>query len=213
MRRPTPGPGWQTNLVPAVLLALSVLNVGWAWAGYRYGRHWYRFLFRSRARGIVLHHTASDGWRDGKLLDAAAIDRDHAARNFGLKYHGRVYHIGYHYVILADGTVQPGRPEEAPGAHTTGHNDYLGICLVGSFSSVGDPDGRLQPARPTEKQLTALIALVRRLMDKYDFEVSDIYRHRDLDQTECPGDRFPFQQVIEELGGTGNPRSSVDSRR
>jgi len=202
---------WRNNLAPGVLAAAALLTVAWAWAGCRYGPHWYRFLSRTRPRGIIIHHTASSGWRDGKLVDAAAIDRDHALRGFVCPYHGKVYHIGYHYLILADGTVQPGRPEGAPGAHTIGHNDYLGICLVGNFSSLDNPDSKMQPARPTPKQLESLLALIRGLMSKYDFEVTDIHRHRDFWQTECPGDRFPFAQVIEGLRGASPSTTGVDS--
>jgi len=39
--------------------------------------------------------------------------------------------IGYHYVILEDGTVENGRPEYWQGAHAKGHNDALGTCLIG----------------------------------------------------------------------------------
>lgn len=40
--------------------------------------------------------------------------------------------IGYHAVIVQDGEIQPGRPEETKGAHCAGHNeDSLGVCLVG----------------------------------------------------------------------------------
>jgi N-acetylmuramoyl-L-alanine amidase len=188
---------------PIVLLAAIVLDVAWAGVGSRYGRHWYRFLFRPRPRGIVLHHSASGGYRDGKLLDAAAIDADHEKRGWSIEYRGKTYHIGYHYVILADGTVEAGRPEEVRGAHAAGYNDHLGICLIGNFSSSGNPDGRMQPARPTEQQLDALVGLLQELMDRYDFDVDDIHRHREFGQTACPGDRFPFEEVRDRLRPQG----------
>lgn len=41
--------------------------------------------------------------------------------------------IGYHLVILLDGSVKEGRPFEEMGAHVRGHNDNsIGICLIGS---------------------------------------------------------------------------------
>ncbi len=39
--------------------------------------------------------------------------------------------IGYHYVILLDGTVEKGRPDFWEGSHCRGHNEKLGICLIG----------------------------------------------------------------------------------
>ncbi len=187
------------SLWPALLLLAAVLTVAWAGAGNRYGRHWYRWLFRHRPAGIIIHHTASDGYRNGKLLDAAVVDADHAGKGWGVEYEGRTYHIAYHYLILADGTVEAGRPEGAPGAHTRAHNDYLGICLVGNFSTVANPDGRMKPDRPTRAQMEHLTALVRDLMHRYDFTADDVYRHRDFGQTSCPGDRFPFKEFVESL--------------
>jgi len=184
---------------PGLLALAAVLTVVWAGLGNRYGHHWYRWLFRHRPAGIIIHHTASDGYRNGKLLDAGMVDADHAGKGWGIEYEGKTYHIAYHYLILADGSVEAGRPEEAPGAHTSGHNNYLGICLVGNFSSSSNPEGAMQPAVPTDAQMRSLIDLIRRLVTKYDFEVDDIHRHRDFCQTSCPGDRFPFDRLIEVL--------------
>ncbi len=89
----------------------------------------------------------------------------------------RVYHIGYHYVVLPDGTIQQGRPEWMPGAHTAGHNNTIGICLVGNF----------ERRRPSRAQLQVTIKLVARLMKKYHFTVNEVYGHRDLAATACPG--------------------------
>ena len=50
-------------------------------------------------------------------------------------------HIGYHFLILPDGTVERGRPESMWGAHTRDHNDTLGICLVGDFDRRDNPRG------------------------------------------------------------------------
>lgn len=186
-------------LWPGVLLLASLLTVGWSGIGERHGRSWMRWLFRQRPRGIVIHHTASDGMRNGELLNAAMIDADHAAKGWGIEYEGRTYHIAYHYVIRADGKVEPGRPELAPGAHTRGHSDYIGICLVGNFSSSANSYGQMQPDRPTAEQMVSLENLLRDLMRRYDLTVHNIFRHRDLAPTSCPGDRFPFEQLIRDL--------------
>ncbi|MBQ5374387.1 MAG: N-acetylmuramoyl-L-alanine amidase, partial [Bacteroidaceae bacterium] len=53
---------------------------------------------------------------------AADIDRWHRAQG----WRGG---IGYHYVVRRDGTVEPGRREEVPGAHCRHHNAHsIGIC-------------------------------------------------------------------------------------
>lgn len=42
--------------------------------------------------------------------------------------------IGYHTVILEDGTIENGRPLYWIGSHTRGFNDAEGICLIGDES-------------------------------------------------------------------------------
>lgn len=137
-------------------------------------------------RGIVVHHSAlpvSDTYRE--------IDAYHRARGFKIFYIYRFYYIGYHYIISPDGTVTRGRPENVKGAHALGHNDFLGICLLGNFDSMSGG----QP--PTDKQMTALAKLTVRLLAKYRLHLTNIARHCDLsDHTLCPGDLFPYDAYL-----------------
>lgn len=196
-------------IAPGALFLAAALTVAWAGMGHRYGRHWYLFIFKHKPQGIVIHHTASSGYRNGELLDAEMIDAYHADKGWGVEYKGKTYHIGYHYVILADGSVEPGRPEEVRGAHAPGHNQDLGICLAGHFGEANS-DGRMKPSRPTDAQMQALTELVRRLMSKYDLEPDDIHRHGDLGQTACPGERFPFETFVDSLK-VGPPSSDASA--
>lgn len=126
-------------------------------------------------------------------MDAGAIDAMHARRGFRAVYRGQVYHIGYHYVVLQDGTVQRGRPEGCVGAHARHLNDRsLGVCLVGNFSSADNPAGRQGPVRPPDAQIASLTALCAYLVRKYDIPLEQIRRHRDVGRTACPGDQFPW---------------------
>ena len=163
--------------------ALLLLAAG-AW-GYRSGVPWLDWLRLGRPPGIIVHHSATPAYAHGRLVTAAQIDEAHAHRGWGrTDRSGRVYHIGYHYVVLADGTVQAGRPERMRGAHCDGHNDMLGICLVGDFTK--------RPPPPV--QLAAAAALTRRLSAKYRLTPTQVHRHRDLDTTACPGASFPWAQ-------------------
>lgn len=46
-----------------------------------------------------------------------------------------VFGIGYHFVILRDGTCIPGREVDTKGVHLRGYNDNsVGVCLVGGDS-------------------------------------------------------------------------------
>jgi len=144
-------------------------------------------------RGIVVHHSATDT-DVGLGVDAAFLDRVHSDRGWGLRYGQRVYHIGYHYVILPDGTVQAGRPEWMPGAHTTGYNHCLGICLIGDFSDHG-----AQTQHPTDAQLDALANLTVKQMHRHNIPLSRLYRHCDLAATKCPGGGVPWEQILKQV--------------
>lgn len=83
--------------------------------------------------------------------------------------------IGYHYVILKDGEVIPGRDESEVGAHCEGYNlASIGICLTGKneFSS---------------EQFEALTNLIKHLLTKYDLEPKDVLPHNSLNKNKsCP---------------------------
>ena len=61
---------------------------------------------------------------NGKYFDADNIRQWHKERGFN--------DIGYHYVILLDGTIQLGRELKIVGAHARGVNrNSIGICYIG----------------------------------------------------------------------------------
>ena len=101
------------------------------------------------------HHTAED------------IHRWH--REFG--WAG----IGYHYVIRLDGVVEEGRPDFWEGSHCFGHNEKIGICLIGRDKF-------------TEAQEDALNSLLVRLgFKRRTSNCHDLYSHWQLDSKKtCP---------------------------
>ncbi|MCR4431010.1 MAG: peptidoglycan recognition protein family protein [Tepidanaerobacteraceae bacterium] len=159
-------------------------------------------------RFIIIHHTA------GHDVPALEIDAYHARRGFGMvmaepkrlveEYAERgferaeggvVIHIGYHYLIRADGSVEKGRPDFSQGAHcsSSGMNfKSLGVALTGNFDSVDNPDGGKGHPEPTAAQMKSLRNLLDYLADIYQIPGSGIIRHRDVAgaATRCPGDRF-----------------------
>jgi N-acetylmuramoyl-L-alanine amidase len=100
--------------------------------------------------------------------------------------------IGYHYVILNgwlsysrhhhyfDGYIETGRPldddtdisSDEFGAHATGWNNAVGICLIGLSGTF------------TEKQLLMLRQLIR--MIRTQFHKIDIKQHCDVDPVNRP---------------------------
>jgi N-acetyl-anhydromuramyl-L-alanine amidase AmpD len=189
-----PGPPRFSRGCALALLAAALLNLLLAGLSGKLNLDWRR-LWMQRPHGIILHHTATPDVVEGKRVDAAFIGREHARRGFSTTVGARNIHIGYHYLILRDGTVQPGRPEDVPGSHTLGHNDQLGICLVGNFSSGANPHGEHGSTQPSRQQLAALDRLLKQLIDKYHYRPKHLHRHRDYAPTACPGDRFPFEDV------------------
>jgi N-acetyl-anhydromuramyl-L-alanine amidase AmpD len=148
----------------------------------------------------VIHHSATPGYIHGVPVGAAQIDEMHRKRGFAVRYRGRLYHIGYHYVIRADGTIETGRPEHCIGAHCKVHayNSYLGICLVGDFSERANPH-HYEPSVPTGEQLRSLVWLCCQLTEKYHIPTSHIIRHEDIRQTACPGENFPYHWLLWEV--------------
>ena len=89
--------------------------------------------------------------------------------------------IGYHYVILPDGTVEHGRPLFYEGAHVKKYNHCsIGVCLVG-----GRGENGINVDTRTNEQQMALMDLLRKL--KVRFKNAVILGHRDLDNGKvCP---------------------------
>jgi len=153
--------------------------------------------------GIVIHHTAVLPDEGVPPRNEKEIDKYHATKGFEITCSGHVYHVAYHYLILTSGRIQKGRPERCEGAHAKNYNSYLGISVVGDFDSRDNPNGEKGPKQPNPKQIAALAHLSHRLMLRYHIPVSHVVRHRDIDVTRCPGDRFPFGALLRELKTTG----------
>ena len=117
---------------------------------------------------LIIHCSATEA---GQYFDASDIDSWHKARGFK--------GIGYHYVILLDGTVEVGRKENEIGAHCLGKNDYsIGICYIGGLVNKKATDTR------TPEQLKSMIELIKRLMDKY--AGIELHGHNEFANKACP---------------------------
>jgi hypothetical protein len=159
--------------------------------------------------GIVIHHTAIIPSENALPRSEHDVDKYHQTRGYEITCLGHVYHVAYHYLILPNGRVQAGRPERCEGAHAAGYNSYLGISVVGDFSSEDNPTGERGPSKPSAQQLDSLVQLCRRLRDRYNIPLQHIVRHSDISSTRCPGDGFPFSSLLQQLQNT--PSSSSKS--
>lgn len=143
-------------------------------------------------RYVVIHHS-------GTLTGSAAeFDAAHKARGWD--------GLGYHFVIgngarrrgdeSADGEVEVGERWvlQKQGAHAKNYefNQHgVGVCLVGDF----------ERRYPTPRQMEALKALVRFLVQECGIPPSQIYGHRDVRAggTDCPGRHFPMEAFKREF--------------
>lgn len=125
---------------------------------------------RKSTDGLGLHHRAGNG-------DVESIHRQHLNQGWS--------GIGYHYYVRKDGTIYPGRPEWAIGAHASGHNyNTIGICAEGDFEIEHMP----------EAQKNAIKELIAYLKTKYNIKF--IKRHSDWSATACPGKNYPYDDIV-----------------
>lgn len=113
---------------------------------------------------IVIHCSAT---REGQPHNAADIERWHKAQGWKK--------IGYHYVVLLDGTIEKGREEAEVGSHVKGHNsDSIGVVYIGGLAA----NGVTPKDTRTDAQKAALLSLIKLLKAKYP--EAKVMGHRDL---------------------------------
>ena len=83
--------------------------------------------------------------------------------------------IGYHWIIKRDGTIEPGRSQDAVGAHARNYNDKsVGVCMVG-----GKPEANFTSAQWS--QLESLILQLR-----VEYPRAQIIGHNQVSGKTCP---------------------------
>lgn len=119
---------------------------------------------------IIVHCTATP---DGRPVTIREITQWHKNRGFST--------IGYHYVVMLDGTVCNGRNVDTVGAHCTNHNSHsIGVCYVGGL----DKATKLPKDTRTPAQKYALTTLLKKLKALYP--KAKIYGHHDFANKACP---------------------------
>jgi len=140
-----------------------------------------KYPVRKRTDLIVVHCTAT---KEGQKFTAKDVDRMHRQRGFN--------GIGYHFVILLDGTVEGGRPVDAIGAHVADFNSTsVGISYVGGL----DKEGKAKDTR-TSKQKEAMRQLLIELCKKYP--EARVVGHRDLSPDKNKNGRVDPHERIKE---------------
>jgi hypothetical protein len=112
---------------------------------------------------IVFHCSAT---KEGNFFNAADIDAWHKKRGWS--------GIGYHYVVLLDGTIEKGRPDKKIGAHVRGFNkNSIGVAYIGGVDTNGKPKDTRTPLQ--KEALKELAIKLKWLYTKAEFS-----GHRDF---------------------------------
>ena len=124
---------------------------------------------------IVVHHTASNA-------SFEQVNNYHKAKWGFLSTLG--YYMGYTYFIEKTGIIRQARRDGEQGAHTVenGKPGYwnknsIGICLQGNFET----------EYPPKVQREALEKLLDKKRKQYGIPVKEIYGHKEINPTLCPG--------------------------
>ena len=99
--------------------------------------------------------------------------------------HGRGWiDIAYHFLIDPAGNIFEGRPINVLGAHVLSRNTgNIGISIMGNYHPpANDPF--------TAAAQDSFVAVGRYLKDTYEVPVSSFYAHRDIGNSDCPGDNL-----------------------
>lgn len=154
------------------------------------------------ARHVGVHHTASVADFEASTRDECAA-RVRAIQAYHMDTNGW-NDVGYAYVVCRHGDVFQAREDDddatdVQGAHDGFNRGSAGLSALGYFHPPYDQ-------RPTAAQLSAIVSLAswiaslrgidplgRSLYEAFGGPVDNLYGHRDVGATACPGDHLHGQ--------------------
>jgi|FLOH01.1.fsa_nt_gi hypothetical protein len=179
------GPVEKSN--PAMVGQIQVDITRAQWGAAAMQSNWDRMTTPYR---IAIHHTAEPFTATSVSATAAEVRNVQATH---MHRDDPMADIGYHFLIDRAGRVVEGRPLYAQGAHASGDFNIgnIGICLLGNFSAQPERGASYAKAqRPSAAQMATLERLVDQLRQIYNIKASQVQGHRELKNTECPGDEL-----------------------
>lgn len=141
---------------------------------------------RTKTERIILHHA------EASVCSAEDIHRWHKQKGWS--------GAGYHFLVRKDGSIYRMRPEDKVGAHAYGSNyNSIGICAEGKY---------MEEEMPVA-QKNSIIELVSELKKKYN--ITKVQKHKDVCATSCPGDKYPFEEIINGVVITGEVEEVLEA--
>jgi hypothetical protein len=118
-------------------------------------------LEKLKMKELIIHCSATP---NGRYHNAEDIHRWHLENGWD--------GIGYHWVITPKGELQAGRPEYWKGSHARGHNNAIGVCMIGTDEF-------------SDRQWEVLKNLV--LEKKIQYPLLKVIGHNEISTKSCPG--------------------------
>lgn len=135
---------------------------------------------------IILHHSLTN---DSGTVSWQAIRKYHMDPKGPYKMRDIGYHFGIE-LVNNEHEILVGRQMTTVGAHTIGQNDVsLGICVIGNYDVNEVPEPAYQK----------LLKLVDALTTVLHITLDNVKCHRDFAPKTCPGNRFPYQRLLDDL--------------
>ncbi len=136
----------------------------------------YRLRVKHEIDKLTLHHSATphapeDDLGDKLLRMQGWGERD---RNW--------WDLPYHFIIDIDGTILEARDYRYMGDTNTRY-DPRGHFLINCYGNYNEQE-------PNEAQLNSIASLMAWAAVEFDIDPIELYGHRDLAQTSCPGDNL-----------------------
>jgi hypothetical protein len=124
---------------------------------------------------ITLHHS---GEAKPMTLQDNAVKKLKDLQTWG-KNDKNWWDVPYHFLIAPDGTIYEGRDYRYMGETNTKYdpNGHLLITVMGNY----------EIQKPTPEQLKSIMDLMAWAVDSFNVPLDKIYGHKDLAQTDCPG--------------------------
>ncbi|MFJ3923156.1 peptidoglycan recognition family protein [Streptomyces sp. NPDC090022] len=145
-------------------------------------------VLATQPRRIVVHHTATANVTDYSQKRAYALAR--AIQTFHMDAQGWI-DTGQHFTVSRGAFVMEGRHNSLAELRVGGHQVRSAHCIGQNNVSIGiENEGTYSTEEPPAAQYAALADLCAHICSQYGLPPSEIYGHRDFNQTACPGDRL-----------------------
>lgn len=137
---------------------------------------------------IIVHHTATANVEDYTQKRAFVLAR--AIQTYHMDIQGWI-DTGQHFTVSRGAYITEGRHRSLAELNVGARQVRAAHCVGQNTVAVGiENEGNYTSVAPPARQYTALVALCAHICRQYRLPPSEIYGHRDFNETDCPGNRL-----------------------